>query len=152
MTYQWKIPGLYQLDAEAAGAELERIEKHSRLTQKAVVDASRDETAVLHKCFEWDDQEAAERYRETQAGDIIRNLVAVKVNDVKTEPVRAFVHIGSERSYKSIGVVMKTPEYAEEMLDKARQELASFRRKYSGLKEVNAIIRSIDETFPNLIA
>ena len=68
MTYKWKLPGIIPVEAQEAGEELDRIyKKYGELQPSTIVDESRDSSAPLHKCFEWDDQTAAEKYRETQA-------------------------------------------------------------------------------------
>jgi len=143
MIYQWKLP-LYKIDAQAAGEELERItQTHNSLTPDAVVDESRSEDAVLHNCFEWDDQNAAERYREVQAQELIRNIVTVTVNDEEiTEPVRAFVSI--QNDYKPVNVVVRTKEYSDEMYRKALRDLQAYKRKYAGLEQLAEVFKAID--------
>ena len=59
--YFWKrkLP----VSAQMAGEYLEELEKkHSALTPEIVLEESREENAVLHKCFEWDDTKATEGY------------------------------------------------------------------------------------------
>jgi len=143
MIYQWKLP-LYKIDAQTAGEELERITqaRHS-LTPDAVVDESRSEDAVLHNCFEWNNESAAERYRETQAQELIRNIVTVTVNDEEiTEPVRAFVSI--QNDYKPVSVVVRTKEYSDEMYRKALRDLQAYKRKYAGLEQLAEVFKAID--------
>ena len=142
MIYQWKIP-LYKVDAQTAGEELERITKaRHALTPDAIVDESRSEDAILHGCFEWNDQNAAERYRESQAQEIIRNIVTVNVDgETLSEPVRAFVSI--QGNYESMDIVVKTKDYQDEMLQKALRDLRSFQHKYSGLTQLAEIFASI---------
>lgn len=143
MTYQWKIP-VVPVDAQVAGEEFERLYKQNgRLEPKDVVEASREETAPLHACFEWNDAIAAERYRTTQAGDMIRYIVRVEKNE-KNEPkeVRAFVHV--ERGYHPIGVVVKTPSMCEELLMSAEREMDAFTRKYSDLKQLKPVLSAIN--------
>ena len=57
---------------------LENLEKTVGITPKNLVEANRDESAPLHNEFEWNDTKAAEKYRETQAGYIIRNICVVR--------------------------------------------------------------------------
>lgn len=61
--------------------ELER--DNGRLVPADVVEAARDPESPLHHHFEWDDSEAAQRYRITQARTLIRSvLVEITVRDV----------------------------------------------------------------------
>lgn len=142
MIYQWKQPR-YGVEAQVAGEELERIgEKHSAITAEAVVDESRPKTAVLHGCFDWNDETAAEKYRETQARCIIGNIVTVSIDgEQSVEPVRAFVHIQNE--YKPMPVVLSVCEYRAEMIETAIRELRSFQEKYSALKQLSGVFSEI---------
>ena len=62
--YEFKKGSRINVDANIAGAMCEQLENSIGLTPKNLLDANRDEKAPLHNCFEWDDTEAAERYRE----------------------------------------------------------------------------------------
>ena len=143
MIYKWKI-SKYNVDAQEAGEELERIrEKYNSITPKIVVEESRNNDSVLHSCFEWDDSKAAEAYRERQAQHIIANIVVEKVNDVDvSSDVRAFVHI--QNDYKPIDTVVKVKDYRQELLTNALKDLEAFRSKYKALSELNDLFSCMD--------
>jgi hypothetical protein len=66
------------IEAGQAGEELDRIRRnHGRLQPATVVDESRPEEAPLHPAFEWRDEVAAEKFREHQASDLIRQVRVV---------------------------------------------------------------------------
>lgn len=136
--------------AQVVGEECERLESEGRLTPQALVDASRPEDAPLHCCFEWNDSVAAEKWRQTQAAYIIRS-VEVTV-DESCEPTRAFVATVTDdsREYRAIGYVLRSSEGRDALLDAARRELLSFRRKYSNLHELAGIFSAIDEEMGQL--
>jgi hypothetical protein len=149
MVYDWKrnMP----VKAQAAGEYLEQLEKaHGEITPKLVLDASRSEDALLHPCFEWDDGVAAEKYRETQAGFLIRNLV-VKVERDKATPqaapqsVRAFVDVsvGETGSFITVATAMRVEETRARVLDNALRELQAFQQKYKGLSELADVFSAI---------
>lgn len=144
MVYEWKVPK-YRVDAQAAGEELERIEKMTgRLDPSDVLEASRDDGAVLHGCFEWDDEKAAELFRCDQAQCIIRNLVTVCVDGEQShEPVRAFVSVSG--TYKNMKSVMVNADYTDELLSKAKCELVSFKQKYQSLTQLAVLFSYIKE-------
>ena len=154
MVYQWKIPGLYKVDAQTAGDELERIHaKNGCLEPAAVVEESRPEDAPLHSLFEWDDPKAAEKYREIQAGTIIRAIVAVDAGGHSGESVRAFVHV--QDTYQPMSVVVKSRDLMEELQGTALRELQAFQRKYRSLQKVSAfkpVFKAIDVVQGNLTA
>ena len=140
MTYQWKIPTA-PVDAQVAGEELERLyQQNGKLAPKDIVDANREENAPLHKCFEWNDSIAAEKYRECQAGDIIRCLVTVVENE-KSEPTRAFVHV--QQNYHPIGVVVKCVDMYAELIESAEREMNAFVQKYNSLTQLNSVITAM---------
>lgn len=142
MTYQWKLPGIMPVSAEVACNELSRIyAERSELSPKTIVNESRTPTAPLHPCFEWDDQEAAEKYREAQARLIVRSIVTVSDQPKEPQNVRAFVKV--EHTYRPMSVVVENREWHEEMLSRARAELDAFQRKYIGLKELKPVFRAI---------
>lgn len=144
MIYKLKSGARLPVSPQVAGDECERLESNGGLTPRRLVDASRPEDAPLHKCFEWNDGIAAERWRETQAAYIIRS-VEVKVEE-HSDPTRAFVATITDntREYKSIGYVMRRSDSRGALLDAAKRELLAFRRKYKNLYELAAIIDAID--------
>ncbi len=57
MVYQWKPTANFKIDAQTAGDELERIASmREKLTPEVIVDESRPEAAILHPCFDWNDE------------------------------------------------------------------------------------------------
>ncbi|MDL2253750.1 hypothetical protein LJC49_06730 [Ruminococcaceae bacterium OttesenSCG-928-I18] len=144
MIYQWK-QARFGINAQDTGEELERIaDKYQSLTPCNIVAESRDEASVLHDCFEWDDPIAADKYREVQAGAILRNIVTVEVDGVKQpKPIRAFVNIESD--FKPISVIIKTPKYHNEMMQNALQELHSFQEKYQNLTQLSGVFQEIEK-------
>lgn len=145
MQYRWKLGARAPVSAQVAGEVCERLSSEGRLTSHDLVDESRDESAPLHKCFEWNDTIAAERYRETQASYIIRSIETVLQDD--TEPVRAFVSITvGEKAmpYAAVEHVMMRSDSRATLLMKARAELEAFKRKYQQLAELADVFAAID--------
>jgi hypothetical protein len=149
MIYEWKIPNKYDISAQEAGAEIENCKNSEGfIMSETVVEKARPASNILHGCFEWDDKNAAERYRLQQAGELIRNIVVVKMLESEPiTPVRAFVNIKgeSERGYKSITAVVHNPSEYEYLLNCAKNELQAFTQKYATLAELNGVIAAIRE-------
>ena len=150
--YAWKpnMPYKMPVSADVAGETLENLEKqHGEVTPKIVLDASRDENAPLHKCFEWDDGIAAEKYRERQAGFIIRSVVVV-VEKPNTESrlIRAMVNVAPanqrQGSFISTLVAMQNPLTRNQILINALSELKAFQLKYAVFEELSEVFKSID--------
>lgn len=143
LVYQFKIPEMFPVDAQTAGEELHRIyEDRGCLEPKDVVDESRPEEAPLHSCFEWNDETAAEKYREVQAGQIIRSVVVVREEEQQPPvEVRAFVNV--QKTYRPIEVVVNSEEQMLELFNSALSELKAFERKYANLKQFSALFDEI---------
>lgn len=144
MVYRWKLPGVIPVDAQTAGEELSRIyEERGGLNPAEIVDESRDAKAPLHPCFEWNDAEAAEKYRQSQAALIIRSIVTVEESPLGPQEVRAFVHV--QENYHPISVVVNNEERMSELLKMALMELAAFRKKYASLEKLAPVFESIEK-------
>lgn len=146
--YKWKSGSRVSADAQKVGEVCERLERKGNLTPRALVNASRRKNAVLHDLFEWDNEIAAEKYRETQASYLIRSIEVVSAGI--SEPVRAFVSVTAneektERTYINVERALSINGTREEVLAIALAELKAFERKYSNLEELANVIAAIRE-------
>ena len=131
MKAEWKIKGIYKADAQKVADEI----GENSITPQEVLEKAKDENSELHKCFEWNNDLAAEKYRLQQARAIIINLVyAPKAKE--EQPVRCF-QITAEKS------VVQENQY-QQLLARAKAELESFRRRYETLTELEAVFEAID--------
>ena len=144
--YEFSVPSLYKgkVTADEAAAELERIrEKHGILRPELVVDESREESAILHRCFQWDDKTAAESYRKEQARKLIDSIQVVIVNSDVHYSVRAFVNVrqadDEKRSYTPLTEAIHDEKMYADLLAQAKEEMSSFVTKYSQLEELNPV-------------
>lgn len=143
MVYKWKVPGLMPVDAQTAGEEIDRLyQSKGRILPEDIVEASKDESAPLHPCFEWDDTVAAHKYRCSQAASIIRLIVTEDISPTKEYAVRAFVH--TEDCYKPTSVVVNSEDAMETLLKTAMSELFAFRRKYESLSALSPVFKAIE--------
>lgn len=144
MVYSWKLPGMYDVPAQDAGEELERISrKHGKMDPSDIVDESRPENAVLHPCFEWDDPVAAEKWREQQA----RNICCCIITTMEPKAgspvkVRAFVNV--ENTYQPIQAVIDNGEKMDSLFLSAMKELTAFKTKFASLSQLRPIFDAID--------
>lgn len=149
MVYQWKVSGIIPVDAQVAGEELDRIyQENGKLEPSKIVEESRLETAPLHKCFEWNDEVAAEKYRENQAQTIIRMITTVVETDNK-KPVEVRAFVSTENDYEPITVVLNSEDKKMALLDDAKRELKMFINKYETLSELCGIISAIQSFLDN---
>lgn len=141
----WKIDGFYKADPNLVHNEIESIGE--TFTCKQIVEKAKDRNTELHKCFEWDNEIAADKYRLQQAGLIIRNLVITRVEEGKEQktPLRMFVSTGERTgAYKPVKSVVRIQSEYENLLERAYSELRAFKNKYSMLKELDEILALID--------
>lgn len=145
MVYQWKTGSRHKVSAAVAAEVMDRLAEEERLNPAELVEESRPEDAPLHSEFEWDDSVAAEKYRETQAGELIRHLVVrIEAND-QEYPTRQYFMVQPEaKIYEPIQVILKDEDKTAMLLDQAKRELQAFKAKYAGLKELSEVIRAID--------
>lgn len=147
MVYKWKLDGLVPVDAQTAGEELDRIYGETgKIEPKDVVDRSREETAPLHPCFEWNDATAAEKYRENQAASLIRNIAVITEPATDQEApqiVRAFVNV--QNAYQPMRVVQEDPDKMSELLSTALRELRCFQAKYKTLETLRPVFDVIEK-------
>lgn len=142
----WKINGLFPVSADTAKVEFDRIyDKYGVLTTKDIVDESRDESAALHKCFEWNNEIAAEKYRQKQAGDMIRCLVSVVKHDDSDVPIAVRAIVKTNEKYEPITVTMRSEEKTAVLLMDALNDIDRFKKKYAELSDLSAVFNAMDE-------
>jgi hypothetical protein len=78
---------------DKAVAEIKAIESRAgRLTPEQVIEAAEPEGSALHACFDWDDTEAARKWRMEQAREIIRSVRIEVVIEERTLRTVGYVH------------------------------------------------------------
>ena len=132
------------------------LEKDGKLTPKELVKASRSIDAPLHKEFEWRDGVAAEKYREFQAGYIIRS-VAIEITEVSSEvetieleeaPVVRYYH-ALERDgngFENIKTISEDEDKLNKLYTTCLQDADNFRIKYEVLRDkLPALFEALDD-------
>ena len=135
MVYKWKTVG-FSADPRKVGEELETIEE---LTNYSVVDKARDENTELHKCFEWNDTIAGEKFRLQQANHILSSISIVVEKDNEEKCVRKYVNIKTtedKKVFKDIVKVIENSEEYNQLLDKAEREFIGYKQRYEELIQI----------------
>lgn len=162
----WADGSRHKVDPDAVREEFRRIyEREHELTPQTLVEESRDEDAILHPEFTWDDQEAAEKWRIEEGAHILRSHMTVF--EIKTDkgvettpPMRTLIKLelrGAEEPYGEkaqrwvqtgvyapIHEVMADEEARRLYVRSAWFDLASWRRKYRDIAEFAEIFEQID--------
>lgn len=146
MKVAWKMNGIFNADANYVMQEINSL--GDEYSCKQIVDVARNPETELHKCFEWDDNIAAEKYRLTQAQLVVRNLVVIRDNpdgSAEKTNLRVIVNTGERKNvYKPLRLVMRDHDEYERLLEEARGELKRFKKKYEMLSELEEIFNLID--------
>lgn len=152
-TFNWKLESLAKgIDPDLAEKEFKKIEKkYKKLTPEIILEASRNEEALFHSLFEWEDSKAAEQYRLQQARTIINNIEITIISDgiEKTYPVFEIVPSeGGGREYKNIDTL--TINEVEYIKEQTLKTLIAAKVKLANYKEFDKAITRIDETVNEL--
>ena len=139
MEVKWRIEGIYKADAQKVAEEI----GDNRISPQELLEKARDVNSELHKCFEWNDSIAAEKYRLQQARGILINLV-YKEKESNAEPVRTFQITSQRNVYQpTVSFLVQEDEY-QNLLTRAKSELESFKKRYHTLSELQEVFEAIE--------
>ena len=152
-------------DAQVVGERLESIRtKRNALTPDIVLQDARNIRSPLHEFFEWDESEAARKYRLDQAGHLIRavqvtyedvpavtprqiELTALPALTTPVRPVRAFLVIRGDDGvlgYVETQAAMSDPDMRKQVLQRAHSELDAVARKWREVSELAEVFKALD--------
>lgn len=135
---KWRVPNLFKGDPDKVKQEIDMLGDAVKPAD-LVLFASNPDTE-LHKCFEWDDTEAARKYRLHQASEVMRSLVVEVVSEKKEASyVRVRYVTKSGEGYKPTELIMKDKDEYEKLLERAKAEFRAFHKKYKSLQEFQDI-------------
>ena len=139
MGVTWRIQGYYKADAKKVAEEI----GFGKFTPMEVLEKAKDETTELHKCFEWNDSIAAEKYRLEQAKNIIRMLVYEK--ETKEQAVvRYYAKTETKHVYQPTKQFLVQEDEYQGLLRRALAELEAFKNKYHTLTELENIFEAME--------
>ena len=127
-------------------AELKAIEaRKAGLNPSTVLNVAKNPKSCLHRYFCWDDTEAARRYREQQAYELIRTIkTTITTHDNREVTVRAFFPVkqveadgtidhSKRGNYISTEQIVTNEEAMRQIIDRAKSEMIAFSTKYRSL-------------------
>lgn len=130
--------------------ELQRIAAANGdlLLPEKVVEAARDKESPLHDRFDWEDSEAAHKWRLHQARNLI-NVTVQYLPGVKTNaPTKVFVSLHADRKeggYRTLVNVLGDKDQRALLIADAIKELESFQKKYTELQELANVFEAIEQ-------
>lgn len=143
---KWKhgFETLHKADAQAVAEEIISIGDDA--TPEQIVEKARDETTELNKCFTWDNDVAADKWRLQEARQIVCHLVIQQEESDKKQPeVRFFFKPKPDGGYVQTTTIFKNEDKYVALLMQALGELIAFQRKYTILKDRQGLLALIEE-------
>jgi hypothetical protein len=133
----------FKADAQKCADEIMEIcEELESATPQQILEKARDSNTELHKCFTWDDTEAAEKWRISEARAIVRNLKIIEQkSDKQSEPttIRVFYKTDNESGYKPTKLILKKPDEYKALVERCRSELLAIKQKFNSISEYEEI-------------
>lgn len=130
--------------------ELERLAKENggELRPEVVVLAAAEPSSPLHDSFEWNDTEAAEKWRLHQARNLIRAVVTYEQIGGQKVACRVFASLTTDRKedgagYRLVATVVSDEEMKEQLFADALAEMQVFQAKYQRLQELAEVFRAM---------
>jgi len=145
----------WRVDPETAGKHLDGLaqQRGGDLTPEIVVNDAADPDSPIHRCFDWDNDKAGDKWRLHQARQLIGSII-VEVTVKDTEHVRAFININypdsKDRHYVNIIDAASDEHKMKLIIDDARKQMRSWSQRfkiYQQLREVALKVEELAETF-----
>lgn len=130
-------------DAQKIADEIMSIGESA--TPEQILEKARNDDTELHRCFEWRDDVAAEKYRLQQARQIVCHLVIKHTVKDDKPPIRFFAKPSKSSGYEPVRIIVRNEEKYQGLLSEAYKELRAFKNKYSNLKELEKVFEAIEE-------
>lgn len=149
--YSWKNGSFSNADVQKVGEELEVLEHNGSLDNKKVLQfAKNNNDSELYKCFEWDDNIASEKYRLIQATHIISSI-SFEVEDEPIKKQKVYVSIKATkdkpRQFRNIKEVLENDEEYMLLLERAKNDLQTYKEKYETLIQKDDLKNIIFEIY-----
>jgi hypothetical protein len=114
------------------------------LTPKTVLEEAKAPKHPLHDRFEWDNALAAQRYREGQAGELIRSVMVTYAAAEEIHSTRAFVNVErpTGREYVPVGEVAADPLLSAVALAEAERDWRALYQRYNHLSEFIELVQN----------
>lgn len=139
MQAEWRVKGIYKADAQKVADEI----GNEKITPQEMIEKARNEQSELHKCFEWNDTVAAEKYRLQQAR-VVLSMLVFKPKTEEEQPVRIFSLTTEKSTYQPTKQFLVQADEYQDLLKRALAELEAFKRKYRTINELEGLFEAID--------
>jgi hypothetical protein len=133
--------------------ELDKIKNRHNglLNTRDVVEEAKNKNNPLHEVFEWDDSKAGEFWRYQQARQLIGAITfEVTINNQKIIQRKYFNVSVSKgwkgKTYVDLPTVLNNRKFQNQVVQRAIDEVESWRMKYIQYQKLGLIFKAIDKT------
>lgn len=114
-------------------------------TAEQVLELARDPSKELHKCFDWNDATAAEKWRLHQARQICGSLTVVIERENKgPREFRIIQHDNAEKVYRPVMFTVRDEDRYARLLSQAKADMKAFKSRYAEIVELQSVIEEIE--------
>lgn len=140
---EWKVKGIYKADAGKVYEEITSLGE--TFSPEDIVEAARNEKSELHKCFDWRDEVAAQKWRLHTARMLVASIV-IRTETADNIPVavRVIESTSERNTYAPTQMLIKSETEYTDLLARAKAELETFKRKYATVTELQDIFAMIE--------
>lgn len=140
------------------------LDESGALTADAVLNDAAAASSPLHHLFTWDDTEAADRYRQAQARQLIARVRVKVIAAEDSEPIRVRAYVSRREigkagedlpsgAYLPIEDVAGATDAQASLLRAIRRDIRRLRTKYAGTEELlrqemGSVLLEIDAPAP----
>lgn len=133
----------FKADPQKVWDELQNIGKE--YTPQDVLDYAKDPESELHKCFDWDDTIAAEKWRKQQARWVCNSLVVTVIEEERPQVTfRVIQHDTEDKTYRPVTYTVRNEDQYGRLLEMAKRELKAFKERYEEIIELRNVIEEIE--------
>lgn len=146
--------GIGHKQAAIYGEALMAAFKSKPPTPDDVVRLARPARHPLHDFFEWDDSEAARKFREEQARRLLRSIAVTYQTTEGPQQVRLFISVADSpekhnaREYHQGITVLSDAELRARHVAEFKRRLSGLRHELARFEEFAAIVQAIDALAP----
>ena len=115
-----------------------------QITSGQLLNEAAKKRSPLHNLFDWNDTEAANKWRKMQAENLIRSVHITYEDQSGPVTIRAFVNT-EPQIYKPIISAMANIKDKSKVLNDALYELNCWKNKYNNLSEFSRLLGDIDD-------
>lgn len=144
--FAWKPGSRTSADAKVVGTELLRLTKSRgrSLSSREYVDEASNPSSPLHDGLNWNDADAADKYRLWQASVILTRLEFVDTDTKERVPVMLNVTLSDHgQRYVETSLVVSRSDLHDQVVEKAMRELQAWQSRYQDIISIKGLFSGV---------